>query len=88
MNSRKPNCRPDAKLSPPPTRSRLARFADVYDDVATLNRCFRDRLATIEMRDANSNALIHLDCFAVFGSMGIEEEELALLEPVFRGHLT
>lgn len=66
----------------------LARFADVYEDVATLNRCFRDRLATIEMRDANFNALIHLDCFAVFGSMGIEDEELGLLESVFRAHLS
>jgi len=66
----------------------LARFADAYEDVATLNRCFRDRLATIEMRDANPNALIHLDCFAVFGSMGLADEELDLLEPVFQGHLT
>jgi hypothetical protein len=65
----------------------LADFAAVYDAVAQLNRCFRERLARVEMRDANFNALVHLDCFAVFGAMSVEGDGLAGLEPVFRAYL-
>lgn len=64
----------------------LANFAAVYDDVAQLNRCFRERLASIEMLDANYNALIQLDCFAVFGAMSVDGG-LDDLEKVFGAYL-
>lgn len=64
----------------------LAGFATIYDDVATLNRCFRQRLGTIEMQDANFNALVHLDCFAQFGALSVEGG-LDDLEPVFGAYL-
>ncbi len=64
----------------------LAGFPAVYEDVATLNRCFRDRLGTLEMRDANFNALVHLDCFAMFGAMGADGG-LDELEQLFEAYL-
>jgi hypothetical protein len=64
----------------------LSGLAAVYDDVATLNRCFRERLGTIEMLDANFNALVHLDCFAIFGSMSVDGG-LDDVEQAFRAYL-
>ncbi len=65
----------------------LANFAAVYDDVAQLNRCFRERLTSVKMLDANYNALVQLDCFAVFGSMSVDDGGMDELERVFSAYL-
>jgi hypothetical protein len=65
----------------------LRNFASIYEAVGELNRCFKKRLESIIMKDANLNALTQLDCFGMFSALGLEDGSLDGLEPMFASHL-
>ena len=65
----------------------LTQFGTVYQDVVTLNRCFSKRLRSMELRDATLNALIQLDCFAVYGSFDLDQTTSESIEPLFEAYL-
>ncbi len=71
-----------------PAEDGLTGLLALYEDVSELNRAFMARLRRIEgLKDVSLNALVSLDCFAVFTSFSIVEDSLGELKELFRAHL-
>jgi uncharacterized protein DUF6901 len=64
----------------------LKGLGKIYADIGALNRDFIRRLHTIEMKDANFNALVGLDCFCL-SSEGVMTRSLDKLERLFQSYL-
>jgi len=66
---------------------KLEHFTRIYEDIATVNQSFSQRLLSINPRDASLNALVGLDCFASAAAFSSVEDNLREFEPLFEGHL-
>jgi len=66
----------------------LQELGPIYEAVSTVNRAFMERLRCIEgISDVSLNALVSLDCFAVFTSFSLEQSSLSELRAVFAPYL-
>lgn len=64
----------------------LTKLVDIYSDIETVNKHFRERLSAIKVNDATVNALVNLNCFADFTAFSIEADKLEELELLFRAY--
>ncbi len=65
----------------------LKKLVDIYQDVESVNKHFRERLSAINVNDATVNALANLNCFADFTAFAIEEDRLEEIELLFQAYL-
>jgi hypothetical protein len=65
----------------------LEGLARIYEDIVTVNRCFRERIAEVQLADAGLNALFRLECYAHFTNRLILRKNLGEIERVFRPYL-
>lgn len=65
---------------------KFKKLVDIYADIATVNRHFRERLSAINVNDATVNALVNLNCFADFTAFSIEENRLEEIELLFQAY--
>ena len=65
----------------------LKKLVNIYSDIETVNKHFRERLSAINVNDATVNALVNLNCFADFTAFSIEENRLGEIELLFRAYL-
>lgn len=66
----------------------LERLGALYEAVSTVNRAFMGRLRCIDgISDVSLNALVSLDCFAVFTAFSLEQSSLSELRAVFAPYL-
>jgi hypothetical protein len=65
----------------------LKNLSKIYEEIQTVNICFRRRLAAVHIEDAGLNAIVHLDCYARFTNMLLLEEGLDQMEQYFQGYL-
>ena len=63
----------------------LKGLSEIYEQVAVVNRCFHERISDAAVKDAGLNAIAHLNAYAQF-NMVLIEEGLAELEPLFRAY--
>lgn len=66
----------------------LTGLAQAYSDVRMVNMAFAERLAAIDHKDANVNAIIRLDTHADITAFSIAEQWWEALEPMFDAYLT
>lgn len=59
------------------------QLAAKYKEIRVVNKGLRERLKAIETADANANALMILDCFALDVSFRIDQDLFSDLEKVF-----
>ena len=64
----------------------LKGLEQIYADVGVVNRDFIKRLRTIDMQDANFNALAGLDCFCL-SSESVLSRSLDKMESIFQSYL-
>lgn len=64
----------------------LKKLVNIYQDVESVNKHFRERLSAINVNDATVNALVNLNCFADFTAFAIEEDRLKELELLFQAY--
>jgi hypothetical protein len=64
----------------------LKGLEQIYANIGIVNQDFINRLRTIDMQDANYNALINLDCFRL-SSTEIMSRALDKLERIFQSYL-
>jgi len=65
----------------------LKYLTKIYEDIQTVNVCFRERLAGIHIEDAGLNALVRLDAYAQFTNMQLLELGLENIEKLFAAYL-
>jgi hypothetical protein len=65
----------------------LSGLEAIYAEIGVLNRDFVARLRTLDMEDANFNALVGLDCFCLGNSSAITRS-LDKLERIFHPYLS
>lgn len=65
----------------------LKKLVNIYSDIGTVNKHFRERLSAINVNDATVNALVNLNCFADFTAFAIEENRLEDIELLFQAYL-
>lgn len=65
----------------------LKKLVNIYQDVESVNKHFRERLSAINVNDATVNALVNLNCFADFTAFAIEENRLDEIELLFQAYL-
>ncbi len=65
----------------------LEGLASIYEEIITVNSCFRLRVAALHVADAGMNALFRLDCYAQFTSRLLLRKNLAEIERLFRPYL-
>lgn len=65
----------------------LKDLVKIYDEINEVNRCFCDRIKSIQPRDASLNAIYGLDCFATVASLSIVENALPDMEALFDAYL-
>jgi hypothetical protein len=70
-----------------PADWKLHGLARTYEDIHTVNRAFAHRLASIQGKDANLNAIVGLDTHAGMTSFSITDEEWDELEAAFHPYL-
>ncbi len=61
----------------------FAGLAALYDEIATVNRAFLQRLAAVTPKDAALNAILQLNCYAQYSSGAALRRRLAQFEPFF-----
>ena len=66
---------------------KLEHFAQIYENIATVNRSFTQRLLSINPRDASLNALVKLDCFASAAAFFSIEDNVKEFQSLFQAHL-
>ncbi len=64
----------------------LEGLSRIYEEVAKVNRDFARRMHAAAKRDANANALVNLDIFAIMVPR-IAEDMLQQIKPYFEAHL-
>jgi len=65
----------------------LKELSRTYEDIHVVNRAFAKRLASIQEKDANRNAIVKLDSFARITSFSIAEQWWEDIENIFRPYL-
>jgi hypothetical protein len=65
----------------------LAGLARIYEEIITVNRSFRLRIADDQLADAGLNALFRLDCYAQITNRLLLRKNLGEIERLFRGYL-
>jgi hypothetical protein len=65
----------------------LGRLVAMYEAIRTVNQSFVRRLQGIQKKDANLNALVHLDCFALTTISTIVDNWWEDLKPLFLSYL-
>ncbi len=66
----------------------MSGLASLYESIDEVNIAFAERLRAASIKDANANAIVHLDCFASFTAVAIQAHKLAWLEALFKPYLT
>jgi hypothetical protein len=66
---------------------KLEKFAQLYEDIATVNQSFTRRLLSINPSDASLNALVGLDCFASAAAFSTVEDNLKEFQSLFQAYL-
>jgi hypothetical protein len=69
-----------------PVDKDLKGLEQIYAEIGTVNQDFIKRMRTIDMQDANFNALVNLDCFRL-GDTHIMTRALDKLEKIFSPYL-
>ena len=64
----------------------LKGLEKIYGEIGIVNRDFVSRLHTINMQDANYNAVVSLDCFCL-GNASVMTRSLEKLERIFQPYL-
>jgi len=65
----------------------LEELSRIYDDVRSVNMAFAKRLASLQDKDANRNAIVQLDSLARTTSFSIDEQWWEDIEWIFRPFL-
>ena len=65
----------------------LEGLVRIYEEIITVNRCFRVRIAGVLLADAGLNALLQLDCYAQFTNMLLLRKNLGEIERLFHAYL-
>jgi hypothetical protein len=62
-------------------------LVDIYSAVRQVNIDFLQRLKTMRIEDANLNAIVKLDCFAITASSSIVDDTLQGVRAIFQAYL-
>lgn len=65
----------------------LKGLGRLYEDITTVNKHFISRLQNMPIKDASTNAVLDLDCFATFVSFAVNQDMLDDLKNMFRMYL-
>ena len=65
----------------------LKGLPKIYEEIQTVNRCFNERIAGVQIGDATSNALTILNCKADYTNILLSEPELNQIEKLFSAYL-
>jgi len=65
----------------------LKELSRIYEDIRGVNMAFAKRLASIQEKDANRNAIVRLDTFARTTAFSIDEQWWEDIENIFRPYL-
>jgi hypothetical protein len=65
----------------------LENLAEIYEEIGTVNKSFCQRLTGTNIQDAILNAMVTLDCFAMFTDNSIRTKNLAEIEHLFHAYL-
>jgi hypothetical protein len=65
----------------------LKKLSRIYDEVRVANKHFCERISSTGEGDANVNALIRLDCFAMNVTLLIDKNILDDMESIFAAYL-
>ncbi|MBI5242618.1 MAG: hypothetical protein HY922_02910 [Elusimicrobia bacterium] len=67
----------------------LEHFAEMIEDVRTVNRAFCQRLSHTSLKDVNINAVVHLDCFAELTTHVVQKQTARFgeLEQLFDAYI-
>ncbi len=65
----------------------MKKLIDLYENIRTVNINICRKLGEIQVKDANINALVSLDCFANTVSFSIESDRFEELEQLFKHYL-
>ena len=64
----------------------MSGLEKIYEEIGKVNRDFIDRMRTIDMEDANFNAIVSLDCFCL-SSEAMMNFSLDKLSRIFESYL-
>jgi hypothetical protein len=65
----------------------LQNLIEIYNDISVTNKHLANRLASLKAKDASANAIVNLDCFAMFVTSSIQMNMMEELEQMFKGYL-
>jgi hypothetical protein len=66
----------------------LQNLIGIYNDISVTNKCLAIRLASLKAKDASANAIVNLDCFAMFVTSSIQMNMMEDLEQLFKEYLS
>jgi hypothetical protein len=61
----------------------MNKLLEIYEGIRGANKSFSQRLKTVIKNDANANALVKLDCFAMNMTFVIDKEMMGPIEELF-----
>lgn len=65
----------------------LEGLVRIYEEIITVNRSFRVRIADALLADADLNALFRLDCYAQITNRLLLRKNLGEIERIFKAYL-
>ncbi len=65
----------------------LQGLADIYAEIRVVNKAFLKRLRTLRIEDASLNAIVGLDCFAMFTTMTLKDDAVEDVAALFGAYL-
>ncbi len=65
----------------------LKGLSDIYAEIRHVNKAFLKRLRTLRIEDASLNAVVGLDCFAMFTTMTLQADAVEEVVPLFGAYL-
>lgn len=65
----------------------LKNLVEIYNDIMVTNKHLANRIASLKAKDASANAIVSLDCFAMFVTSSIQMDMMDELEQLFAGYL-
>jgi hypothetical protein len=65
----------------------LKNLIEIYNDISVTNKCLANRISSLKAKDASANAIVNLDCFAMFVTSSIQMNMMEELEQMFKEYL-
>ena len=65
----------------------LKGLPKIYEEIQTVNRCFNERISSVQIGDAASNALATLSCKADYTNILLSQPELNQIKKLFSAYL-